>query len=374
VTPVYLQRAAMHCALGDDLHSAARAFLAGQPAQAQTFLLHEVHEPRNYLPAARTAENLSERLNRLIGETLGHAPLALADCLLIIASTSLDISALEAQSAAQQNFQPGDSTSLDLLATELRKRWSFADAFTLNTACTSAANALLYGARLVNSGLHARCLVLSFETPSAIAMQGFGALGLTSPSGQYRPFHPERDGLILGEAYCATLLAREPGTAPLARLLGGFSACDTSSLTTTREDGSHIHWVMQQALNSAGCTAEQIDLVKLHGTATSANDEAERNGIRLLYGEHMPTLSLLKPWLGHTLGACGLSESLLLLRSLQDGPLPGVSYASQAILPLSAEPQTLAADSLLLANFFGFGGNNASLILQGCAQGETACR
>jgi 3-oxoacyl-[acyl-carrier-protein] synthase-1 len=55
VTPVYLQRAAMHCALGDDLHSAALAFQAGQPAQAQTFLLHEVHEPRNYLPAARTA-------------------------------------------------------------------------------------------------------------------------------------------------------------------------------------------------------------------------------------------------------------------------------------------------------------------------------
>jgi 3-oxoacyl-[acyl-carrier-protein] synthase-1 len=205
-------------------------------------------------------------------------------------------------------------------------------------------------------------------------MQGFGALMLTSPSGQYRPFHPARDGLVLGEAYAAVLLSREPGDAPLARLLGGFSACDTSSLTTTREDGSHIHWVMQQALRSADCNAEQIDLVKLHGTATSANDEAERNGMRLLYGERMPALSLLKPWLGHTLGACGLSESLLLLKALQSGPLPGVSYASEAMLPFSAEPQTLAADSLLLTNFFGFGGNNASLVLQGCMAGETACR
>jgi 3-oxoacyl-[acyl-carrier-protein] synthase I len=374
VTPIYLQRAALQCALGDDLHSAAQALQAAQPPQSEPFVLHEVHESRTYLYAAKTSENLNERLDRLLSETLGAQSQILDDCLLIIASTSLDISELEALTTQQNGFNPEDSTPLDLLANQLRQRWGFAAAFTLNTACTSAANGLLYAARLINAGQYARALVLSFETPSAIAMQGFGALMLTSPSGQYRPFHPERDGLLLGEAYAAVLLGREPGEAPLARLLGGFSACDTSSLTTTREDGSHIHWVMQQALRSAGCTAAQIDLVKLHGTATSANDEAESNGMRLLYGEQMPTLSLLKPWLGHTLGACGLSESLLLLKTLQRGPLPGVSYASEAMLPLSAAPQSLAADSLLLTNFFGFGGNNASLILQGCAQGDSACR
>lgn len=372
--PIYLQRAALHCALGDDLPSAARALQNGLPPQGEPFVLHEVQEPRTYLYAAKTDESLSERLDRLLGETLGANPQALDDCLLIVASTSLDISELEALTRTQQGFTPEDSTHLDRLAAELRQRWGFAAAFTLNTACTSAANGLLYGARLINAGQYERTLVLSCETPSAIAMQGFGALMLTSPSGQYRPFHPERDGLLLGEAYAAVLLDREPGDAPLARLLGGFSACDTSSLTTTREDGSHIHWVMQQALRSAGCSAEQIDLVKLHGTATSANDAAESNGMRLLYGERMPALSLLKPWLGHTLGACGLSESLLLLKALQNGPLPGVSYARQAMLPFSAEPQTLAADSLLLTNFFGFGGNNASLILQGCAQGDSTCR
>jgi 3-oxoacyl-[acyl-carrier-protein] synthase-1 len=374
VTPVYLQRAALHCALGDDLPSAAQALQNAQPPQGKPFVLHEVHEPRNYLYAANTGESLSQRLDRLLSETLGKHPQTLDDCLLIVASTSLDINALEALTRQQQGFHPEDSTPLDLLAKQLRQRWGFAAAFTLNTACTSAANGLLYGARLINAGQYARALVLSFETPSAIAMQGFGALMLTSPSSQYRPFHPERDGLVLGEAYAAVLLSREPGDAPLARLLGGFSACDTSSLTTTREDGSHIHWVMQQALRSADCNAEQIDLVKLHGTATSANDEAEGNGMRLLYGERMPALSLLKPWLGHTLGACGLSESLLLLQALQSGPLPGVSYASQAMLPLRAEPQTLAADSLLLTNFFGFGGNNASLVLQGCSTGETVCQ
>jgi 3-oxoacyl-[acyl-carrier-protein] synthase-1 len=373
VTAVYLQRGALHCALGDDLRSAAQALQRGIPNAGQ-FLLHELHEPRSYLYATQTGETLTQRLNRLLGEALGAQPQELDDCLLIIASTSLDIAELEAQTTERQGFQPEHSTPLDLLANQLQQHWGFAAAFTLNTACTSAANGLLYAARLISAGQYTRSLVLSFETPSAIAMQGFGALLLASPSAQYRPFHPERDGLILGEAYAAVLLSQQPGDAPLARLLGGFSACDTSSLTTTREDGSHIHWVMQQALNSADCTAAQIDLVKLHGTATNANDLAESNGMRLLYGEQMPALSLLKPWLGHTLGACGLSESLLLLQALQDGPLPSISYASEAMLPLSADAQTLGADSLLLANFFGFGGNNASLVLQGCAAGAAACQ
>ena len=147
-------------------------------------------------------------------------------------------------------------------------------------------------------------------------------------------FHPERDGLILGECYCATLLGREPGPAPLARLLGGFSACDTSSLTTTREDGSHIDWVMRRALQVAKVEAGQIGLAKLHGTATGANDLAESAGMRLLYPAAMPPLAVLKPWLGHTLGACGLSETLLLLAALRQGALPALDYAGEALLPL----------------------------------------
>ncbi|EZH82021.1 beta-ketoacyl synthase [Ectopseudomonas composti] len=366
MTPIYLQRGALHSALGADLRAAAAALQGGQRPLPGSFLLHELQQPRPYLAVSDSGESRQQRCDRLLGETLGEQPGELDDCLLILASTSLDIDDLERLIAAQGGFRPEHSTPLDLLAEDLRQRWGFADAFTLNTACTSAANGLLYGARMLAAGLYQRTLVLAFETPSAIAQQGFGALDLTSPSGAYRPFHPERDGLILGEAYAATLLAREPGEAPLAKLLGGFSACDTSNLTTTREDGSHIDWVMREALRSAGVDAGQIGLVKLHGTATGANDRAESNGVRLLFGDTLPPLCVLKPWLGHTLGACGLSETLLLVENLAN--LPGLDYADEALLPLSAEPTCVAADSLLLANFFGFGGNNASLILQRCAE------
>lgn len=367
MTPVYLQRGALHSALGANLSAAGEALQRGVLPEAGTFVLHELKQTRPYL-AVEAGESRDQHFDRLIREAIGADAGTLEDCLLIVASTSLDIDELEEQAKRQGGFHHDHSTSLDLIAEQLRERWGFADAFTLNTACTSAANGLLYGARLLGPQLYRRALVLAFETPSAVAQQGFGALDLISPSGSYRPFHPQRDGLILGEAYAATLLALEPGPAPLARLLGGFSACDTSNLTTTREDGSHIDWVMREALRSAGSSAEQIGLVKLHGTATGANDRAESNGVRLLFGDALPPLCVLKPWLGHTLGACGLAETLLLVQNL--ARLPGCDYADEALLPLTAGPPAIADDSLLLANFFGFGGNNASLVLQRCT-GET---
>jgi len=367
VTPVYLQRGALHSALGADLCAANAALRSGVLPDAGTMVLHELQEPRPYL-SVPGEETPDAHFDRLIRETLGDESGALADCLLIVASTSLDINELEVLAAQHGGFHPDHSTSLDLIAERLRERFGFADAFPLNTACTSAANGLLYGARMLAADLYRRVLVLAFETPSAIAQQGFGALGLVSPSGEYRPFHPQRDGLVLGEAYAATLLALEPGPAPLARLLGGFSACDTSSLTNTREDGSHIEWVMREALHSAKVSAGQIGLVKPHGTATGANDRAECNGVRRLFGDALPPLCVLKPWLGHTLGACGLTETLLLVENLAH--LPACDYAGDALLPLPGQPLSISDGSLLLANYFGFGGNNASLVLQRGA-GET---
>lgn len=187
MTPVYLQRGALHSALGADLRDAANNLLADRRPQPTPFLLHELQQPRPYFTVAGD-EALDARLDRLLGETLGDA--AAGDCLLIVASTALDITELEAQVATDGGFRFEHSTPLDLMAERLRQRHGFADAFTLNTACTSAANGLLYGARLLACGEYRQVLVLAFETPSAIAQQGFGALDLTSPSGAYRPFHP----------------------------------------------------------------------------------------------------------------------------------------------------------------------------------------
>lgn len=363
--PLALYNPCLRSALGTDLEQARLRYLRGEKPKAQWYQLHELPEKRPYFAASSQPFGLVEKLCALAEQCLQGTRAPYQDTVLIIASTTLDISQLEEAVELGEPLNKQTYSPLDRLAQILRTRLDLPHAFTLNTACTSAANALLYAGRLINAGLYQRALILAFETPSQITMQGFGALGLLSASGAYRPFHEQRDGLILGEAYSAVMLGSTPETPPLAYLLGGASACDSSNLTTTREDGSHIHQVMQQALHSAQRSSSEIDLIKLHGTATQANDSAEANGVRRLFQQPLPACCVLKPYLGHTLGACGLSELLLLHSALGHAALPVESYADQAILPLGQATDQLSAKSLVLSNFFGFGGNNASLLLQG---------
>lgn len=364
MSSVYLQSAVLHSALADNLADAALAVQRGCTAHRREFAVHERHSPRSYF-AVLQQQSLLEHLHANINAIHSENAIPFADCLLIIASTGLNIQHFETLARTQKNFTADSSTPLNLLALTLQDQYGFAAAFCLNTACTSAANALLYGARLIKQQQYSHVLVLAFETPSEIAMQGFSALELTSSSGHYRPFHPLRDGLVLGESYAAALLSNEPCTKPIARLLGGFSACDTSSLTGTLEDGSHIAWVMQQALMDAQCSSSDIDLIKLHGTATQANDLAESNGMQdWLRADAVPALCVMKPWLGHTLGACGLSETLLLLECLKNQHIPVMPDSQTCSLPLAQNSAWLLTKTRVLANFFGFGGNNASLILE----------
>ena len=368
---VYLHSAVLQSALADNLADAALAIQHGHHPYSTEFKVHERQQQRHYF-LVRQQQPLLEHLHANIKAVQQQHEIPFANCLLLLASTGLNIQQFEALTQAQMGFDPSASTALNFVAETLQQDYGFAASFCLNTACTSAANALLYGARLLQQKHYSHVLLLAFETPSIVAMQGFSALELTSPSGQYRPFHPQRDGLILGESYAAALLSQDPTSQPIARLLGGFSACDTSSLTGTREDGSHINWVMQQALADAQCQAEQIDLIKLHGTATQANDLAEYNGMQSwLQGEQPPALCVIKPWLGHTLGACGLSETLLLLECLKNQHIPVLDDSQQCSLPLLQNPLWLGQKTRILANFFGFGGNNASLILD---TGDFACQ
>ena len=129
---------------------------------------------------------------------------------------------------------------------------------------------------------------------------------------------------------------------------------------------------MQQALTTARCRREDIDLIKLHGTATQANDLAESNGMQeWLHAETAPALCLIKPWLGHTLGACGLSETLLLIECLKNQHVPVMPDSQNCNLPLRQNSTWPQQQTRVLANFFGFGGNNASLIFE---TGELICK
>lgn len=361
---VYLHSPVLHSSLGESLDDAVGRIRTGGTPFTRPFFQHELGARVPYF-ALEHQLPIPERLQLLLEQMQQAYHSDFTDQLLIVASSTLDIPAHEHNTRSRGLFQAEESTPLRQTAQRLQQAFGFADSFVLNTACSSAANALIYGQKLLQQNRFKAITLVAFEPPSQVVQQGFSALQLTSPCEEYRPFHANNYGLILGEVYAAAILSTEPEPRTLCQVLGGYSACDTSSVTGTREDGSHILQVMQRALQQAGCQPEQIDLIKLHGTGTPANDLAETLGTQqFLQHATQPTLCALKPWLGHTLGACGLSEVLLLNACLQQGIVPSTPADECHSLPLASTPAWHKANSLILANFFGFGGNNASLVLK----------
>jgi 3-oxoacyl-[acyl-carrier-protein] synthase-1 len=143
------------------------------------------------------------------------------------------------------------------------------------------------------------------------------------------------------------------------------NVCDTYGMSAANPDGSTVASVIEQALQRAQLTPVEIAAIKTHGTASMLNDEAEAIGMCRVF-EHMPPLTALKPFLGHTLGACGLNELLLFCGAAEQGFLiatPGIGIGDDK-LGVSLNQQTCALPcGHYMLNYFGFGGNNTSLII-----------
>lgn len=238
---------------------------------------------------------------------------------------------------------------------------------TLSTACSSSANALLVAADLIRRGEVARALVLGVEGLSQIALSGFHSLMLLDPAG-CRPFDSARRGMQLGEAVAAVLLEAEANEHTTGdTLLGGANLCDIHHVTSAAPDGSAMRAVMEMALADAGLAAGDITVIKAHGTGSPDNDSAEAAAMRVLFGERLPPFTGLKRYLGHTLGACGAVELAAFLGCLRAGFIPPTAGCAQPdpelrVTPLAAVQP--AQKGAVMLNFFGFGGNYASLIVR----------
>lgn len=244
--------------------------------------------------------------------------------------------------------------------------------FSVNTACTASANALVSAIEQIEAGLLEYALVLGVEIYNDLSALGFHSLGLLTSS-VMKPFDSDRDGLVLGEGVSAVLVGRDPGDGERRFWLrGSASLCDTHSISAAAPDGSSIRQVIEMCLQDAGLDAEAIDAIKVHGTASLSNDEAESAGMRQVFSE-LPPLCALKPHIGHTLGACGLNELILFCSALEAGFLvatPGISAGPGDLgVCLNQEPIALDPGNFML-NYFGFGGNNCSLILSNLMESE----
>lgn len=237
-------------------------------------------------------------------------------------------------------------------------------AYTLSTACSSSARAIISGKRLIDAGLVDAAIVGGADSLCQMPINGFHSLESLSAE-RCTPFATGRSGINIGEAAALMLLTREP--APVA-LLGVGESSDAWHMSAPHPAGEGAERAMTMALQQAGLSTDQVGYINLHGTATRLNDQVEALVVNRLFGEQTPCSST-KHLTGHTLGAAGAVEAalswLLLTQSL---PLPQQDFsavprdAELAPIGLVCEPQTLGARAIL-SNSFAFGGNNACLLL-----------
>ncbi len=235
--------------------------------------------------------------------------------------------------------------------------------FNINTACTSSANALMYAAEFIRRGDIDTALVIGLEFFNELTALGFGGLELISQTSM-RPFRDDRDGLILGEGSSAIVLSKRPAEHNF-HFCAGANLGDHFSITACNSDGSSVAAVIQQALDNANLQAEQLSLVKVHGTASLSNDESEALGLQKIFSR-IPPVVALKPYLGHTLGACGTNELILFYESIIRGKLPKACKTDPASKRYGLDlysGEEYSKKGHFLLNYFGFGGNNTALII-----------
>ena len=236
---------------------------------------------------------------------------------------------------------------------------------TYNTACTSSVNAAIDAASMLESGVIDYALVVGFEMFAPISFEGFATMQLLSP-GKMAPFDRDREGIVLGEAVSALFMSRDDVAPSPWHFRGGVSSCETHSVTGANPDGVGVSEVIRSALEHTNVKADEISVVKAHGTASALNDMAEINGMKQVFDTE-PDFFSFKSYIGHTLGSCGSSELLLLLECVDTGFVPGTPNFINRDEELDWTPlqdKKPCEEGLFMLNYFGFGGNNTSIVIE----------
>ena len=241
---------------------------------------------------------------------------------------------------------------------------------TVSTACSSSANAIFTGARMIRSGMLDYALVGGADALTRFTLNGFNTLMILDKE-PCKPFDEERRGLNLGEGAAYLLLASDKGLQalgkkPYARISGYANANDAFHQTASSPEGTGSFLAMKGALDNAGFLPTDIDYINLHGTGTQNNDIAEGTAIRLLFNPAFPKMSSTKAYTGHTLGASGAVEAVYSVLSIQHGMIFPNLRLQTPMKELPFQPVTVLLKNQhiqnVLSNSFGFGGNCSSLI------------
>ncbi|GAB3420295.1 beta-ketoacyl synthase N-terminal-like domain-containing protein [Niabella aquatica] len=281
---------------------------------------------------------------------------------LIISSTKGNISLLEEQEITDQLKREIGLTSS---AGKLAAHFGFAAApVIISNACISGIVALITAKRMLQSGQYEHIIVTGADLITRFILSGFQSFQAVSDEA-CKPFDAERKGINLGEAAASIVLSvHQPGTENTIELGGGAVSNDANHISGPSRTGQELFSAMQQAMNEAKVTAEEVDFISLHGTATLYNDDMESKAVRLAGLQAVPVNSL-KGYYGHTLGAAGLIESVISIQSLKENViLPTKGFITPGTTEGINVCSTLQYTELntCLKTASGFGGCNAAVI------------
>ncbi|MDX2471124.1 MAG: beta-ketoacyl-ACP synthase [SAR324 cluster bacterium] len=243
--------------------------------------------------------------------------------------------------------------------------------YTISTACSSSANALISASKLIESGLCDAVIVGGVDSLCKMTTNGFNSLGLISKD-KNTPFMQDRTGLNIGEAAALALLEKKTGG---IQLLGYGQSADAHHMSAPEPEGKGAEAAMLAAIKKAGLQASDVDYINLHGTGTILNDQAEAKAVMRVFGESSPCSST-KSLTGHTLGTAGILECALAYLTLKQTAFTahwpkhmhshfGVYDQELPKIHLAGNEDLIPTDkrACVLSNSFAFGGNNSSLVI-----------
>ena len=256
-------------------------------------------------------------------------------------------------------------------------RWLGAEGplLTISTACASGATALGLAADLLRNGVADVAVAGGYDVLCRFVMKGFDALRSLTRD-EVRPFDRRRSGLLLGEGAGLVLMERARDAAarggkPLGYLLGHAGASDGFHISAPDPNGRGLETSVRGAMSQAGISPDEIEFVSAHGTGTPLNDKIEAAVLKRVLGRraYAVPVNSIKAHTGHTMGAAATLEAIMCLLAWRHGQIPHTLNLEQpdpdCDLDLVATGPRTARPRISLSTSLGFGGCNASLVLEG---------
>lgn len=251
---------------------------------------------------------------------------------------------------------------------------------TLSTACASGATAIQLGVEAIRQGRTDRAMTVATDgSVTAEALVRFSLLSALStqndpPEKASKPFSKDRDGFVMAEGAATLILeSLESAVARGARVYGIMKGCgekaDHFHRTRSSPDGGPAIATVRAALDDAGLGVDGIEYINAHGTSTPENDKMEFGALNAVFEDALPSIPLSsnKSMIGHTLTAAGAVEAVFSLQTMLTGVLPPtINYVNpDPLITLDVVPNVKrdADVSSVLSSSFGFGGQNACLVM-----------